>query len=217
MTAQEALKSALRDRIGPVARSRGYKGTAPTWRKESALGDWAIVNVQSSSSSSAERLRCVINLAFAPEPWLRWQAAQLGSGMPKSVNETLGLYRQRLHRTGALNGVEGWWEVTDATSAEIAVADMGARLADDGWDTLDAMFSRDTMMERLLSGDLGMVQGPRARVLGAQGAALLLMDDGPSDALDQHLEYAVLNISERKHESAQRFEVWVRSQAQKAS
>lgn len=101
MTVQEALKIALRDVLGPCARSYGFKGTDPTWRKSTASGDWAVVNVQSSSFSSAEHLKCVINLAVAPEPWLRWSRVKLGPGMPKSVTESLGLYRERLHPHGA--------------------------------------------------------------------------------------------------------------------
>ncbi|MBK9725395.1 MAG: DUF4304 domain-containing protein [Actinomycetales bacterium] len=62
MTAQDALKAALRDVLGPAARDRGYKGSAPTWRKSSAAGDWAVVNVQSSMFSSARELRCVVTL-----------------------------------------------------------------------------------------------------------------------------------------------------------
>lgn len=100
MTAQDALRAALRDQLGPAARRQGYKGSPPNWRKSSTAGDWAVVNVQSSSFSSAEHLQCVLNLAFAPEPWLRWQAEYLGAGMPKSVSESLGLYRERLHRRG---------------------------------------------------------------------------------------------------------------------
>jgi hypothetical protein len=48
-----------------------------------ALGDWAVVNVQSSAYSTSESLRCAINLAVAPTPWLAWQPQSLGS-LPKA-------------------------------------------------------------------------------------------------------------------------------------
>ena len=108
MTAQDALKGALRDILGPAARGHGYKGSAPTWRKSATSGDWAIVTVQSSSWSTAESLRCVVNLAFAPEPWLRWEKENLGAGMPKSVSESLGMYRERLHPEGTPARTDGW-------------------------------------------------------------------------------------------------------------
>lgn len=124
MTAQEALRSALRDQLGPAVRRHGYKGSPPNWRKSSTAGDWAVVNVQASSLGTAEHLRCVVNLAFAPEPWLRWQAECLGAGMPRSVSESLGLYRERLHPERTPRGTDGWWDVTDDESAGLAVADM---------------------------------------------------------------------------------------------
>ncbi|PVU82037.1 hypothetical protein DDP54_02320 [Cellulomonas sp. WB94] len=117
VTAQDDLKAALRDQLGPEARRHGYEGSPPSWRRASEAGDWAVVNVQSSSFSSAERLPCVVNLSFAPEPWLRWMAEWLGARMPKSVSESLGLYRERLHPEGTPAGTDGWWEVSDAASA----------------------------------------------------------------------------------------------------
>jgi hypothetical protein len=94
MTAQAALRAALRDIVGPAARAAGFKGSAPTWRSANSHGDWAVVNVQSSRGSTAESLRCVINLAVAPAPWLDWRRESLGS-LPKSVTESLGLWRDR--------------------------------------------------------------------------------------------------------------------------
>jgi hypothetical protein len=104
VTVQEALKVALREMLGPSARIHGFKGAAPTWRKSTVSDDWAVVNVQSSSFSSAEHLKCVLNLAVAPEPWLRWNRVKLGPGMPKAVTESLGLYRERLHPAGTVPG-----------------------------------------------------------------------------------------------------------------
>src|SRR3954453_12590879 len=126
--AQQAPKAGLRGILPPAARSQGYRGSAPTWGKPSASGDVAIVNVQSSSWSTSTSLRCVVNLGFAPEPWLRWQQECLGAGMPKSVPESLGLYRERLHPEGTPEGTNGWWEVSDAASARLAISDMNVQL-----------------------------------------------------------------------------------------
>ena len=216
MTAQEALKAALRDHLGPAARRHGYKGSAPTWRKSSTLGDSAVVNVQSSSFSSAEHLSCVVNIAFAPEPWLRWQAESLGARMPRSVTESLGLYRERLHPEGTPEGTDGWWEVSDRESARLTVADMCTQLHRAGWPVLERMFSRDDMMARLHNGDLGIMKRPHSGVFFARADALLLMEAGPSDALESRLAYALSNVSPRQREHAERFDAWVRAQAAKA-
>jgi hypothetical protein len=216
VTAQDALKAALRDHLGPAARRHGYKGSAPNWRKSSPVGDWAVVNVQSSSFSSADHLRCVVNLAFAPEPWLRWQAERLGTGMPKSVSESLGLYRERLHPDGTPEGTDGWWDVTDDESASAAVEGMVAQLDRAGWPVLETMFSREAMMSRLRDGDLGMMKRSNFGVFFARAEALLLMDAGPSDLLESQLDYALSNVMPRQRDHAQRFDAWVRFQAAKA-
>jgi len=216
VTAQEVLKAALRDVLAPVARSHGYKGSVPTWRKSSATNDWAVVNVQSSSFSRAEHLRCVVNLAFAPEPWLRWMSEHLGAGMPKAVNESLGLYRERLHPEGTPERTDGWWDVFDVRSAKSAVEDMAVQLDRAGWPVLEGMFSREAITARLSAGDLGMMQRSNLEVFFARAEALMLMDAGPSDALDSRLDIALSNAMTRQRENAERFDAWVRAEAAKA-
>jgi hypothetical protein len=215
VTAQHALKAALRDHLGPAARSHGYRGSPPNWRKSSSAGDWAVVNIQSSSFSSAERLRCVVNLAFAPEPWLRWQAESLGAGMPKSVSESLGLYRERLHPEGTPDGSDGWWTVSASEeSAHAVVLDMAVQLDRAGWPVLERMFSsRKALMARLRDRDLGTI---RSRHLLARAEALLLMDHGPSEALETQLDHALSNVTPTQRDYAERFDAWVRAQAAKA-
>jgi hypothetical protein len=105
MTAQAALRAALRDIVGPAARAAGFRGSGSTWRSANSQGDWAVVNVQSSPWNTAEHVSCVINLAVAPAPWLDWQRELLG-GLPKSVSEPLGLYRDRLYPAGTPAGVD---------------------------------------------------------------------------------------------------------------
>jgi len=166
--------------------------------------------------SNAHQVRCVVNLAFAPQPWLRWQAENLGAAMPKFVSEALGLYRERLHPEGTPEGVDGWWEVADDESARVAVADMRTQLDRAGWSVLDGLFCRDAMMTRLRDGDLGLWKRPSFGVLFARAEALLLMDAGPSDALSSCLQYAKDNATATQREHAERFDSWVRAEAAKA-
>lgn len=216
VTAQLALKNALRDLLGPAARAQGFKGSAPTWRKASDARDWAVVNVQSSSWSTSESLRCVVNLSFAPEPWLRWERERLGAGMPKAVTEALGLYRERLHPDGTPEGVDGWWEISDEVSARAAVMDMNVQLNRAGWPVLSQLFSRESMMAKLRQGDLGMVKRSNFGVFFARAEALMLMDAGPSEELESALGYALDNSLPRQRENAERFDRWVRAEAAKA-
>lgn len=216
MTVQEELKIALRNVLGPCARRHGFKGTAPTWRKSTPSGDWAVVNVQSSSFSSAEHLKCVINLAVAPEPWLRWSRVKLGTGMPKSVTEFLGLYRKRLHPDGTKPGWDVWWEITDGASATSAVADMVVQLDAAGWPVLDRLLRPENMLEQVRTGTLGNWKRSSHNVLFARAEALLLMDGGPSPELHERLQFALDNCIPEQRENALEFDAWVREQANRA-
>ncbi|MGW9632036.1 DUF4304 domain-containing protein [Agromyces sp. NPDC055520] len=217
MTAQAALRTALREVLGPNARDHGYRGSAPTWRKSNSVGDWMVVNVQSSSSSNSDALKCVINIAAAPEPWLRWQRFRLGSNMPKSIAEFLGLYRDRLHPTGTPVDQDGWWEIKDQVSATDVVADMVTRLEASGWALLESLLARDRMLERVRRGDLGFAKGEHFREHFAAAEALLLMDQGPSDALDACLTGFGNDVTSAQRANPEKFDNWVRAQAQQSA
>ncbi|MFE3173460.1 DUF4304 domain-containing protein [Amycolatopsis sp. NPDC059090] len=206
MTAQIALREALRDVVGPAARVHGFSGSGGTWRRSNALGDWAIVNVQSSSCSNRERLRCVINLSLAPRPWLDWQERTLGR-LPKPIPESLGLYRGRLHPAGAPPGSDGWWEITGRRDSAVAVRDMAARLADDGWPFLTALLDRERMTEQIRSRDLGFIRGDENAGYLARAEAAMLSEHGRSDELDRLLETVA---TEPQRENAMEFVRWAR-------
>lgn len=71
MTAQALLSVALSQIVAPALRRHGFKGSGKTWRRRNELGDLAIVNVQSATSSTPVQVRCAINLAMAPFHGLR--------------------------------------------------------------------------------------------------------------------------------------------------
>lgn len=217
MTAQAFLRDALRDVVGPNARAHGFAGSAPTWRRSTAAGDWAVVNVQSSSFSSADRLHCVVNMAVAPEPWLRWSRQRLGEAMPKFVNESLGLYRDRLHPTGTPPGVDGWWEVTDRQSAVAAASDVVTQLEASGWPVLKRLLVPGGMLDQVRDGDLGKMKRADFGVFFARAEALLLMDQVLGEELEANLQYALEQCTPAQRENALRFDHWVREQALRGS
>ena len=212
MTVQTALRAALRDVVGPAARAHGFKGSAPNWRTSNDLGDWAIVNVQSSKYSTRESLRCVINLSVAPEPWLAWTAAQRGP-LPRSPGETYGLYRKRLLPTGTSEDVDGWWEVNDPDEAPGVATDMVRRLDEAGWPTLERLLDRDAMVDQVRAGDLGYIKREYHAELFAHAQALLLSDQGPSAELDEQLAYALDHARGAQRDDALEFDAWVRERA----
>ncbi|MFF2493486.1 DUF4304 domain-containing protein [Agromyces sp. NPDC058064] len=216
MTLQAVLKAELRDQLGPAARRHGYRGSAPTWRKSNAKGDWVVVNVQSSSWNTAESIRCTVNIAAVPEPWLRWTRHRLGARAPKSVSDAHGLYRERLRPTGAPAGLDVWWEAEDAPTTSAMVADMTSRLERVGWPLLDSLLSRDGMRGRLADGDLGFSKRSTLPSLFESAEALLLMDQGPSEELDERLASLLERSTPMQRHDAESFDAWVRTQAKAA-
>ena len=213
MTAQSCLKAALRDVLGPAARSHGFKGSAPTWRRSNDAGDWALVNVQSSSLSTANRISCVINISVAPEPWLRWSAVKLGSGMPKTMTENLGMYRDRLHPDGTPTDRHGWWEITDEHSAHLAVDDMLHQLDVGGWPLLSRLLEPGAMLEQVRRKNLGHMKGAGMAVFFARAEAILLMDAGLTPELEKALQFALGNCIPTQREHAKKLDAWIREQA----
>jgi hypothetical protein len=215
VTAQDSLRLALKDVLGPNARVHGFKGSAPTWRKSNSHGDWVVVQVQSSSYSSAERLRCVVNLSAIPEPWLRWQRELLAGGMPKAISESLGLYRDRLHPSAGAKLGEAWWEIDDSIGADSAVSEIVMQLEMVGWPLLDDWLTRDGLKRRVDEGDFGFSKANLPlRVAMAQ--ALLLMDGGPSPELRAILEECRRHAGEQYMRMVQKFEAWVNAQAEQS-
>ena len=212
MTAQAALRAALRDIVGPAARAARFKGSGSTWRLANSQGDWAVVNVQSSRWSTAESLRCVINLAVAPAPWLDWMRESLGS-LPKSVTVPLGLWRDRLHPAGTLAGTGQWWLIHSDSDARAAATDMTAQLADHGWPALTRLLNRQALLDSIRSGDLGFWKGEHFDALFAQAEAVLIAEDGRSARLDDLLDRATTSTTPAQQASAAKFVAWAHARA----
>jgi hypothetical protein len=210
-TVQAALRAALRDVVGPSARAHGFTGSAPNWRTSNALGDWAVVNVQSSAYNTRQSLRCVVNLSLAPDPFIAWTAR--GHARPKVPGEGYGLFRQRLHPAGTPAGVDGWWQVNHPDEAAVAAADIRTQLEVDGWPVLRRLLDRDQLMAQVRAGDLGHMKRKPVDVFFARAAALLLSDAGPSAELDEQLAHALEHTPDKHREHAESFDAWVRRRA----
>jgi hypothetical protein len=171
--------------------------------------------VQSSRRSTAESLRCVINLAVAPAPWLDWLRESLGS-LPRSVTESLGLWRDRLHPSGTPAGTDRWWQISSDSDARAAAADMIVQLADHGWPALTRLLNRQTLLDSIRSGDLGFRKAEHFEVLFAQAEAVLIAEDGPSARLDELLDRVTTNATAAQQANAAKFAAWVRAHAKRS-
>lgn len=139
-----------------------------------------------------------------------------GAKLSPTISESRGLYRQRLHPSSDPTGVDVWWEVKDECSAFDAAHDMVARLEVDGWPLLTRLLASDGILGQLRSGDLGDMPRASNGVVFARAEALMLMDQGPSPALDEQLDLAIRGVMPTQAEDARHFDNWVREQALRA-
>ena len=220
MKATDALRAALRDVVSPAARAAGFKGSGNTWRSTNSAGDVAVVNVQSSMYSSAASARCTINIAVAPAPWLDLATAHRGRPL-KSVNQSDGLYRDRVHPTGTPPRTDAWWVVTSAEDAHAVAHDMVDQLnTQAGFPRLRDLLRRDRLLECVRAGDLGFTK--KADLDPAYGdwyfsraEAVLLADEGPSARLHLLLDVPDQLAAPSEQQSGFDFASWIRGRAQR--
>jgi hypothetical protein len=179
MTATEAYRACLRDRIGPALRDEGFRGSGSTWSLRSPQGDLAIVNAQSSSFSSKAEVRFIVNLSILCLPWLRYR----GLPVPKAPKESHGLWRNRLHpsSTTPAAGPDRWWTVTDEAAAREASDDVVTQLHSAGVPLLRRLLHREALIGTLRAGDLGFAKGLGNRTLFDVALVVLLSDEDRTD------------------------------------
>jgi hypothetical protein len=141
----------------------------------------------------------------------------MGPAMPKAIPESMGLYQQRLYPSGTPDGTERWWQVDSPRRVGPAVDDMRAQLERQGWPVLSRLLDRAAMVDQVRSGRLGSWRKEHVPGIFAVAEALLLMDEGPSPALDEQLAIARATSTALQAQSAERFERWVRGQAKSAT
>jgi hypothetical protein len=209
VSAIEYLKDALRETVGPALRAQGFKGSGSNWSLSSPRRDVAIVNVQRSQHGSSSETLFVINLAVVPEPWLAYQHA--GRDLPKTVKESHGLWRDRLHPTtpSHVRGSEAWWSVTDAESAATATEDALQQLQRVGAPKLRELLDREALMASIRAGDLGFFRGESHRVLFDLALAVLLADEGRQADLDDVLDRLATGDDEQTRRAFERLRPWV--------
>ncbi|MFK3671806.1 DUF4304 domain-containing protein [Leifsonia aquatica] len=220
MTAKEALKNELRDRLGPFLRDRGYRGSGSNWRKWSARGDCAIVNVQSSHWNTSDNQRCIINLSIIVPGDLDWHdfCSPSWKVNRKTPTAVWGMWQGRLHHGGA--GPEEWWRVTNAQDARTEIADMIEQLSALGLPALEELLDRRNLI-RAVAGE--PVRGfHAARVPHWWALPLLLSDDGVSEALTAALDELdeirrSRETSQEFAQTAQEFARWAKDRAKRVS
>ncbi len=158
-------------------------------------------------------MQCYINLAVAPAPWIDWSYARSSGAMPKSIGQHLGLFRRRMHPQSGVTLQNGYWEFSKPRHATRIVKDMAERLRADGWPLLDRLLDRDALLAELRAEALAQNDAPWFIGRHAMAEAILICDDGPSDALDDALARHRSMSTPRTMAHTERLEAWVRARA----
>jgi Domain of unknown function (DUF4304) len=170
------------------------------------------VNVQSSAWSTAEEVRCVINLSVAPSPWLDWLNTSSVS-LPKSITEPLGLYRDRLNPTGSPAERDMWWQVHDDVDAQEIAHDMVVQLEARGLPRLLNLLDRENLLAVVRAGHLGFFKSSNFDVYFKRAEAVLIADRGLTPELEQLLDYDIAHSSPTQKQNAEMFAAWAHSRA----
>ena len=187
VTAQEMLRGEVKAVLAPALRRAGFTGSQGTWVLRAPNHDCAVVNLQSSGFGTAEDLRCVLNLALIPAPWWDWLRTLNPERSYRAPKEQHGLWRRRLLAGAGPADPSGWWVISDATSAHLAVADMVEQLrSSQGLPLLLPLLDRTVLLD-LLRG-IYPAFGTAEIGYADRALAVLLAQAGPSEELVEVLD-----------------------------
>jgi hypothetical protein len=213
VTAIDDYKAMLKDQVGPALRGAGFKGSAGNWRLAADNGDLVIVEAQSSTMTTKDRVLFTINLAAVPAPWVAFKHD--GYDLPKILHAYHGVLGERLHalRGGVSRGGEGWWEVTDALSAAVCGTDINQQLVTNAFPVMRRLLDRRQLIAALKTGAMG-IPGSRGRApINYYALAILLAEDGPSADLEAALAAVAADRRPVIHAHNERVLAWARSRA----
>jgi len=111
-TAQDNYTSLVKNRITPLLRSEGFKGSSNNYMFTST-NCWGLVGVQRYRWSNQEIVRFTINIAVVPRS--DWEAARRGKGLPpREPRANAHSWPGQWWRIGSLlpEPKDTWWSVS---------------------------------------------------------------------------------------------------------
>lgn len=216
MTVLDEFRTMLKNSVGPLLRSRGFKGSSPTWILTAERGDRALINVQRSTSTSAAEVRFTINLAIIPEPWFAFRSKIMVSSSTPDVaarwarrrpNSSDGLWEDRLAPDC------GWWTARTSSELEAARVDVSTRLAEEAVPLLTGLAARENLIATVRAGDLGLSEGEGDYLFRL---AVLLADEGHVDDANQAIEGYLAAVGPQQIEGTNTMSdavTWIRQRA----
>jgi hypothetical protein len=76
MQAKDLFKLLVREQLGPLLRSEGFRGSGQSWRLEHPSGNAALIYFQRSKWNTADRVEFLISLAVASKVGWDWKLSR---------------------------------------------------------------------------------------------------------------------------------------------
>jgi len=109
---------------------------------------------------------------------------------PKAINESLGLYRDRLHPTGTSAGIDGSWEISSEWTHWLQHRTWSNNLGRARARRLTRLLDRQALTDTIRAGDLGHMKAENFDVFFARADAVLIAENGLSLRLEELLAKA---------------------------
>jgi Domain of unknown function (DUF4304) len=191
MQAKELFTLLLREQLGPLLRSEGFRGSGPSWRLEHPSGNAALIYFQRSKWNTADRVEFLINLAVASKVVWEWQLSRDPwrgrAGRPSALYVNDCPLWLRIGASSSVAGGDGagWTIITGMRLAPLA-ASVGQALRDQAVPLLRDHLTDVALRRWLEAHDPELGWPPDTwRLLYL---SVLLAARGPSRRLDQVLE-----------------------------
>jgi hypothetical protein len=181
----------VREQLGPLLRSEGFRGSGQSWRLDHPSGNAALLYFQRSKWNTADRVEFLIDLAVASKIGWDWKLSReperRSSARPSAlyVNDCplwlrIGAPRRRAGAEGA------WWTITTGMRLAPLAASVGQALRGRAIPLLRDHLTDAALCRWLEAHDPQLGWPPETwRLLYL---SVLLAAQGPSSRLDQVLE-----------------------------
>jgi Domain of unknown function (DUF4304) len=115
--AKELFRILLREQLGPLLRSEGFRGSGQSWRLEHPSGNAALLHFQQSRWNTADRVEFLINLAVASKIGWDWKLSREPERRPSARPSALyvndcPLWLRIGAPTSEGRGEGAWWTIT---------------------------------------------------------------------------------------------------------
>jgi Domain of unknown function (DUF4304) len=135
MQAKELFKLLVREQLGPLLRSEGFRGSGQSWRLEHPSGNAALLYFQRGKWNTTDRLEFVVNLAVASKVVWEWQLSRHPwrgrAGRPSALYVNDCPLWLRMGASSSEAGGDGtWWTISTGMRLAPLAASVGEALRD---------------------------------------------------------------------------------------